>query len=404
MKFLGIDWAEAHHDLCLIDEPGRVLAKARIPDGIEGVARLHALVVDHVGEDEQLAVGIELDRGLFVGALVAAGYEVYAINPLSVDRYRDRHSTSGAKSDPGDAKLLADIVRTDRHIHRRVAGDSDLSEAIKVLARAHKDLIVSRTRQANRLRNQLREFYPAALEAFGSDLADRDALAVLERAPSPMIGRRLSEKQIAAALRRGGRQRNVAKRAAEIASALRLEQLQAPAVLTDAYTATVRSGVAVLGEIVEQIAMLEAQLHASFRSHPDAEIYLSLPGLGDVLGARALGEFGDDRTRYAHARARKAYAGTAPITKASGTKRVVLARFARNTHLGDACHLWAFASLTRSPGARHYYDTLRARGKTHHQALRQLANRLVGILDACLLKREPYREDLAWPTSQEVAA
>ncbi|MEX2554604.1 MAG: transposase [Actinomycetota bacterium] len=115
MKFLGIDWAEAHHDLCLVDEPGRVLAKDRIPDGIEGVARLHVIVADHVGDDEELAIGIELDRGLLVGALVAAGYDVYAINPLSVDRYRDRHSTSGAKSDPGDAKLLADIVRTDRH-------------------------------------------------------------------------------------------------------------------------------------------------------------------------------------------------------------------------------------------------------------------------------------------------
>lgn len=404
MKFLGIDWAEAHHDLCLVDEPGRVLAKARIPEGIEGVARLHALVAEHVGEDEEVLVGIELDRGLLVGALVAAGYDVYAINPLSVDRYRDRHSTSGAKSDPGDAKLLADIVRTDRHNHRQVAGDSDLSEAIKVLARAHKDLIASRTRQANRLRNQLREFYPAALEAFGSDLADRDALAVLERAPSPKLGRRTSEAQIAAALRRGGRQRNVAKRAAEIARVLRSEQLQAPGALADAYAVAVRSGVAVLAEIVEQIALLEEQLQASFRSHPDAEIYLSLPGLGDVLGARALGEFGDDRTRYADARARKAYAGTAPITKASGTKRVVLARFARNTHLADACHLWAFASLTRSPGARRYYDALRARGKSHHQAVRQLANRLVGILDACLAKRERYREDLAWPTPQEVAA
>ena len=403
MKFLGIDWAEAHHDLCLVDEPGRVLAKARIPDGIEGVARLHALVADHVGEDEQVLVGIELDRGLLVGALVAAGYDVYAINPLSVDRYRDRHSTSGAKSDPGDAKLLADIVRTDRHNHRRVAGDSDLSEAIKVLARTHKDLIASRTRQANRLRNQLREFYPAALEAF-DDLVDRDALAVLERAPSPRIGRRLSDSQIAAALRRGGRQRNVAKRAAEIKQALRAPQLEAPAVLADAYAAAVRSGVAVLREIVEQIAVLQAQLQASFRSHPDAEIYLSLPGLGDVLGARALGEFGDDRTRYADARARKAYAGTAPITRASGTKRVVLARFARNTHLADACHLWAFAALARSPGARRYYDALRTRGKTHHQALRQLGNRLVGILDACLLKRQAYREDLAWSIPREVAA
>lgn len=404
MKFLGIDWAEAHHDLCLVDEAGGVLAKARVPDGIEGVARLHAVVADHVDEHDEVVVGIELDRGLLVGALVAAGYDVYAINPLSVDRYRDRHSTSGAKSDPGDAKLLADIVRTDRHNQRLVAGDSDLAEAIKVLARVHKDLIWSRQRQANRLRNQLRDFYPAALEAFGSDLADKDALAVLERAPTPRLGRQLSESQISAALRRRGRQRNVANRAAEIAAALRSEQLQAPAVVVDAYAAAVRAEVAVLAETVAQIDRLEQQLKNSFRSHPDAEIYLSLPGLGDVLGARALGEFGDDRTRYADARARKAYAGTAPITRASGSRRVVLARFARNTHLADACQLWAFSALTRSPGARRYYDALRARGKTHQQALRQVANRLVGVLHTCLQRHELYREELAWPIATEVAA
>ncbi|MGH2727072.1 MAG: IS110 family transposase [Actinomycetota bacterium] len=404
MIFLGIDWAEAHHDFRLHDESGKVLAQGRVPDGIEGVARLHAAVAEHAQDPADVVVGIELDRGLLVGALVAAGYDVYAINPLSVDRYRDRHRTSGAKSDPGDAKVLAEIVRLDRDNQRQLAGDSELAEAIKVLARAHKDLIWSRQRQSNRLRNQLREFYPQAIQAFGSDLADPDALAVLERAPSPEQGRRLSEAQIVSALRRGGRQRNLQKRAVEIAEALHSAQLEASALLSRAYAASVEASVAVLREMLTQIAALEGELERAFRSHPDAEIYLSLPGLGDVLGARALGEFGDDRARYANPKSRKAYAGTAPITKASGTKRVVLARFARNTHLADACQLWAFAALTRSPGARRYYDALRARGKTHNQALRQLANRLVGILHVCLQRRERYQEDLAWPTIEEAAA
>jgi transposase len=227
---------------------------------------------------------------------------------------------------------------------------------------------------------------------------------VLDRAPSPERGRGLTESQIVAALRRGGRRRNLERRAKEISEGLRGPQLEAPQDLAGAYGVSVKALVAVLREIVAQIEELERELRRSFRSHPDAEIYLSLPGLGDVLGARALGEFGDDRTRYGHPKARKAYAGTAPITKASGTRRVVLARFARNAHLADACQLWAFASLSCSPGARRYYDALRARGKTHNQALRQLANRLVGILHVCLERREPYHEGLAWPEVEEAAA
>lgn len=404
MIFLGIDWAEAHHDFCLLSETGSVLVRGRVPDGVEGVAQLHEAVADHAADPSEVLVGIELDRGLLVGALVASAYQVYAINPLSVDRYRDRHRVSGAKSDPGDAKVLAEIVRTDRHNHRPVAGDSGVAEAIKVLARAHKDLIWSRQRQVNRLRNQLREFYPAALTCFGSDLGSADALFVLDRAPSPEQGRRLTTSQIVAALRRGGRRRNLERRAKEISEGLRGSQLEAPEVLANAYAVSVKALVAVLREIAAQIDELERELERSFRSHPDAEIYLSLPGLGDVLGARALGEFGDDRTRYANPRSRKAYAGTAPITKASGTRIVVLARVARNKRLTDACRLWAFAALSRSPGSRRYYDQLRARGKTHSQALRQLANRLVGILHVCLERREFYREELAWPDLEEVAA
>lgn len=202
MVFVGIDWAEKHHDVCIIDGEGKVLARGRVVDGVEGIANLHAMVGEHIDEPEAAVVGIELDRGLLVGALLAAGYQVYAINPLSVDRYRDRHSTSGAKSDPGDAKVLADIVRTDRHNHRQVAGDSDLAEAIKLLARTHQNFVWQRQRHVNRLRSHLREFYPQALEAFGTDLASIDAVAVLSLAPTPELGRRLSRSKIASALKK----------------------------------------------------------------------------------------------------------------------------------------------------------------------------------------------------------
>src|SRR6266705_3409119 len=188
MVFVGIDWAEAHHDICVVDDDGQVLAKRRVPEGIEGVGKLHALIAEHAEDPAAVVVGIETDRGLLVGSLVAAGYKVYAINPLASSRYRDRHATSGAKSDPGDARVLADLVRTDRHKHRVLAGDSNLAGAVQILARAHQGLVWTRQRQVNQLRNALREIYPGALSAF-DDLDAGDAMAVLERAPTPIRGR-----------------------------------------------------------------------------------------------------------------------------------------------------------------------------------------------------------------------
>ncbi len=404
MVFVGIDWSERHHDVCVMDVEGRVLAKGRVPDGVQGLAQLHEMVAAHAEEPSEVLVAIEIDRGLLVGALVASGYAVHAVNPLSVDRYRDRHRTSGAKSDPGDAKVLADLVRTDRHLHRKVAGDSGLAEAVKVLARAHQSMIWSRQRHANQLRNILREFYPAALAAFDTDLASSDALAVLALAPTPAQGRSLPAPRIAAALKRAGRRRGAAERAEQIKVALRGAQLEAPEVVSRAYGEVVRSTVAILAEMTSQIEALARELQGRFEEHPDAEILRSLPGLGSVLGARVLAEFGDDPTRYADPKGRKNYAGTSPITKASGRSRVALARFARNRRLADALEMWAFCSLTSSEGARRYYDAHRAKGQTHRRALRSLANRWVGILHGCLQHRACYSEQRAWPPAEEVAA
>ncbi len=401
--FVGHDWAEAHHDVHVEDGEGRRLAKARLPEGVEGVARFHELIAPFAEEPADVVIATETDRGLFVGALVAAGYTVLAVNPMSTSRYRERHSTSGAKSDPGDARVLAELARTDSHNHRPVAGDSGLAEAIKVLARAHQSMIWTRQRQTNQLRSTLREFYPGALTCF-DDLDSGDALAVLAVAPTPALGRGLSRSKIAAALRRGGRQRRIEERTEAIQTALRTDQLSAPDLVSEAMGATVAALVAVIAELNAQIARLEESLAESFEKHPAAKVIRSLPGLGMILGARVLGEFGDDPNRYADAKSRKNYAGTSPITKASGKHRVVLARYARNRRLGDACHMWAFASLTASPGARAFYDQRRAAGNTHHRALRALANRLVGILHGCLRHGVLYDEGAAWAHRVEQAA
>ena len=404
MIFVGVDWAEAHNDVAVMNEAGTVLGRGRFGVGVAGLAEVHGLVADHADEPDQVMLGIELDRGLLVDSLVGAGYQVYGLNPLAVSRYRDRHTTSRAKSDGADAKLLADLVRTDRHNHRPLAGDSDQARAIRVLARAHQGLVWTRQRQLNGLRSALRDYFPGALSAFGTELGSSDALAVLAIAPTPQLARALSRSTIAAALGRAGRRRNLERRAAEIQEILRQEQPAAADAVADALGAASAARVAVIASLNQQIDELERTMAEHFDRHPDAEILGSLAGLGPVLGARVLGEFGDDPSRYADARGRKAYAGTAPITRASGRSQVVLARVVRNRRLADACDRWAFCSLTASPGARRYYDTLRGRGKTHSQATRQLANRWVGILHACLEHRTLYREEVAWPQVSLLAA
>jgi transposase len=403
MIFLGDDWAEDHHDVYLMDETGKRLGARRLPEGLAGIRELHALIGQHAEQPDQVVIGIETDRGLWVDALSAAGYQLFAVNPLAVARYRDRHRISGAKSDASDAKLLADLVRTDRHNHRPIAGDSAEAEAIKVLARAHQNLIWARTQHTLRLRSALREYYPAALEAF-EDLDDRDALAVLDRAPTPEQAARLGLPAIRSALKRGGRQRYVDARAREIQAALRSEHLTAPAPLAAAFAATTRATVGIITELNRQITELEITLATHFETHPDADIYLSLPGLGVILGARVLGEFGDDPNRYTDAKSRKNYAGTSPLTVASGKKRVVLARYVRNNRLYDAIDHWAFCALSASPGARAFYDQRRDAKDSHHQALRALGNRLVGILHGCLRHHTHYDEHTAWAHRSAIAA
>jgi transposase len=404
MLFVGDDWAEDHHDVEIVDDAGRRLAAKRLPEGLDGITRLHALIARFASADwaeldpgeaeSRVKVGIETDRGPWVAALVAAGYEVFAINPLSTARYRQRHSTSGAKSDAGDAHVLAEIVRLDRAHHRTIAGDSTHSQAMKLVARSHQTLIWDRTRHIARLRSALREFFPAALAAF-EDLGAPDALSLLVQAPDPDRAARLSKAKIGAALKLANR-RDVAGRTEQIQAALRAPALRQPAAAQAAFAAIAAGEVRVIATLNSEIATLGEVVAELFGRHPDAEIYASQPGLGVVLGARVLGEFGDDRHRYADARARKNYAGTSPITRASGTKKVVLARYARNDRLGDAVQRWAFGAMRGSPGARAYYDAMRARKIGHHAALRQLANRLVGILHGCLKTRTLYDESTAW--------
>jgi Transposase IS116/IS110/IS902 family len=263
-----------------------------------------------------------------------------------------------------------------------------------VVARTHQTLIWERTRQVQRLRHQLREYFPVALEAF-EELDAPDALELLAKAPDPARAAGLTRAQVAAALKRA-RRRDITGKTDAILAALRGEQLRQPQPVTAAYAAAVSSLTVIIAALNGEIATMERQVMACFRGHPDAATCLSQPGIAEILGARQLGESGDDSHRYASAKARKNYAATSPVTRQSGKKKVVLARFIRNDRLADALHRQAQSALRASPGAGAYYDEQRDRGLDHDAALRALANRLVGILHGCLKTRTLYDEATAW--------
>jgi transposase len=401
--FCGIDWAERHHDVAVVDEAGGLLGRRRVGDDLAGFSELTALLVEHAGDQAAgVPVAIETDRGLLVAALRAAGHPVYAINPKAVDRYRDRHAVSGAKSDPADALVLAQLLRTDRPVHRPLPADTEQAQVVRILARAHQDAIWARAQDVNRLRSLLREFFPAALTAF-PDLTTRTALTILAAAPTPAAAAGLTRANLTGLLHAVGRGTRPAE-AARLAGIFAADQLRHPPPVETAMGEAVRAIVRTLAAANQSIHELEQTLAAHFEQHPDAEILDSLPGLGLVLGARVLGEYGDDPTRWPDAASRRNYAGTAPITRASGRSRVVLARHIRNKRLADACYLWAFTALTKSPGARAYYDTRRAAGDTHNAALRRLASKLLGQLHHCLTHHQPYHEHHAWPPATPTAA
>ena len=270
LLFLGDDWAEDHHDVELQDAEGRRLGKARLPEGLEGITRLHALIGAHIGDVDprlvEVVVGIETERGLWVQALIAAGYTVYPINPLQVAHYRTRCGVSGAKSDPGDAHLLADMVRTDRQHLRPAAGDSPTAEAVKVLTRGHKTLIWERTRQVSRLRQTLLDFFPAAVTAYPK-LADTDTLELLGLAADPASAAALTAEQITGALRRA-RRRGIPDKVTAIQAVLRRPGLDQPTVVAGAHAIIVRSQAAILTTLNTEIKALEQQVERPFWPAP----------------------------------------------------------------------------------------------------------------------------------------
>ena len=394
----GIDWAENHHDISVVDETGSQRVRLRIEDTAAGFGQLMSLLAEqNLISDEPITVAIETAKGLLPAALRAAGVLLVAINPLAVSRYRDRHSPSRAKSDAGDAFVLANILRTDPYAHRPLPVDSELAQSIHVLARVHQDAVWERMQIANKLRSVLREYYPIFLAAF-AELASREARAVLHLAPAPAQGQSVRRARLTAALRRAGRTRGIPDTVEQIHAALHQDQLRQPPQVEAAMAQHATALLHALDTAVGNVARLEAALAAAFEQHPDAEIITSFPGLSTVLGARILAEIGDDRTRFTNARGLKAFAGTAPITRASGMKTLVTRRVVRNKRLGQAAYLWALPMIAHSPGAHAHFVARRERGDSYSAAARNLTNRAIGMLHHCLQTRQHYDETKAFPS------
>ena len=391
----GIDWAEVHHDIAVSDEHGRILGRRRIGTGMDGYSELLALLAEHSEEPMSVPVAIETDKGLLVTALQHAGFEVYAINPRALARYRERYGQTGKKSDPEDAAVLAGILRTDRHLHRALPQITDDALGVKAAARQHQEAIWALHQAISRLRAVLLEFYPQALVAFPK-LKHHAAMAVLAAAPNPEAGTRLSKRKIISLLRGCGR-RNDPALVEQIHRDLRTAALRQPEPVEAALGMTVTGLVEIITAMLRAVAGLEQHLTATFAEHPLASVLTSAPGLGPILGARVLAEIGDDPDRFATANGLRAFAGTAPVTRASGRSHHVKARKVRNKRLNDACHWWAFSALTKSAGARALYDRRRAAGDGHNAALRNLAHKLLGRLWWCLRTGQPWDDVTAWP-------
>ncbi|MFD9085244.1 IS110 family RNA-guided transposase [Streptomyces erythrochromogenes] len=399
--FCGVDWAEDHHDIALVDAGGQQVAKVRISDDAAGFAQLMAVLAEHGdSEDVPIPVAIETSRGLLVACLRVTGRPVFSINPLAVARYRDRHSVARKKSDAVDAAALANILRTDMAAHRPLPADSELVQAIAVLARAQQDAVWARGQAHNKLRSQLREFYPAILNAFAQHkqgLCSREARSILAAAPTPTMAAKLTRRRLQSLLKQAGRVRGIQAEAEKLHEVFKRDYLhqlpQVEAALGHQTSALLRQ----LNTACDNADQLEEAVTQAFEEHPDGPVIRSFPGLAALTGARVLAEIGDDRARFASAESLKAYAGSAPVTRASGKSCKVMSRKVKNQRLAAVGYVWAFNSLTRSPGARAHYDRRRAAGDRHVAAQRNLFNRFMGMLFHCLQNSHTYDEAVAFP-------
>jgi transposase len=383
--FAGIDWADDHHDVAVLDQQGHLVNSTRVAHSPAGLAQLKAFLLDIAGDPQQIPCFVETNHGLLISALLEAGFLMYPLNPKTVDRHR---KPAGAKTDAIDAYLLARTGRSDLADLRPLQPDSPLVQELKALSRDLEALIQSQTRLVNQLTACLKAYYPVALELF-SKLHQPSTLAFLQAYPTLEAAREASVEEIALLLRQQ-RHPQPQRTATKIYSQLRQPQLQADPVTTRTKSRLMLVLVEQLALLVAQIKAYDQEIHRFFVLHPDSSLFCSLPGAGKRLAPRLLAEWGDDRGRYAGAGSIQGLAGTSPVAYQSGNYRKAHKRYACVKPLRNALHQFAWQSTRREPWAGEFYQRKRAEGKSHSMVVRALANLWVRIIYAMWLKHEPY--------------
>jgi transposase len=385
--FVGLDWAAMTHAVCVLDETGTTRWRGTVPHTAAGLAEL-VQRLRRFGPPASLPVALERPSGLVVDALLEAGFPVVPIHPNVVKATRPRYSAAGGKSDPSDAYLLADLLRTDGHRFRPLQPLADETRALRALVRGRDDLVAQRVALANQLRALLERFWPGAAAIF-ADVDSPIALAFLTRYPTPQSADRLGEPRLAQFLRRHaycGR-RSPAELLARLRAAPRSGTGDAE---TDASGELVHAFVTVLTPLLAQIQQLSAAIAAAVAQHTDGPLVQSFPRSGTVNAAQLLAELGDDRTRFPTADQLAAEAGVAPVTRTSGKHRGVAFRWACNKRLRQALTTFADNSRHASTWAAAVYARARARGCDHPHAIRILARAWVRVLWRCWQDRRPY--------------
>jgi len=389
MYYVGIDWADDHHDVYITDDSVQEISSFRVDHSPQGIGSLLNNLSKLTSDKDNVVVAIEKPHGILVNELLEAGYQVYPINPKAVDRYRDRYKVSGIKNDPFDALVLANILRTDRSRFRPLRRDSDLMRELRILVHDQKGLIETRTQVSNELTSCLKEYYPLPLKLF--DNLDQDiTVAFLEKYPTPQKANNLSKNGLRNFLKK--QHYNRPSKLDELFNTIRTENFMIDTVIVRAKSRLMLALLIQFKEIRKQIKLYEQEVTRLFKEHPDHDIFNSLPGAGHKIGPRLMCCFGEDRNRYGTFNAVQCESGTAPITKSSGNYRCVLMRRSCRKFFRDTLQIFAFCSLKTSEWSREYYDQQRAMGKTHSMALRSLANKWVKIIHAMWEHGTRYNE------------
>lgn len=384
MWFVGIDWADRHHDVVVIDEAGRKVGQLRVEHSSEGLTKLVTFLRDIAALD-QIACIIETTHGLLITALLEAAVALYPVNPKTIDRKR---AASRAKTDLLDAYLLAKHGRSELADLRRLDPASPTVAELKTLTRDQDSLIQMQTRLVNQLTACLKAYYPVALQVF-TKLEQKATLRFLQTYPTLEAAQAATVEQLAAILKQAGHP-TADKVAPTIFEAVHRPQLRADAVTIKTKSRLMLALVAQLLPLREQIAASDKEITALFLTHADSALFASLPGAGKRLAPRLLAEWGDDRGRYGSAASVQALAGTSPVPFESGNYATVHQRFACVKPLRNALHQFAWQSTQQEAWAKDYYDRKRREGKSHSMAIRALATIWVRILFAMWVKHQSY--------------